>query len=54
MFPLTVRDIVWGIALLLVAAAWWWDRSGLANSLKNARFAIEHQRQLIDTLKNAE
>ena len=52
MFHFTIRDLMWGIAMLLLAAAWWWDRSGLANSLKNARFAIEHQGQLIDTLRS--
>jgi hypothetical protein len=52
MFGVTIRDVVWAIAMLLLAGAWWWDRSGLANSLKNARFAIEHQREVIESLSS--
>jgi hypothetical protein len=45
-----IRDLIWLLLLVVTAAAWWWDRSGLANRLKNAQFAIEHQKKTIEEL----
>jgi hypothetical protein len=53
MFHLTIRDLVWLMLLLLMAGAWWWDRSGLANNLKNCRFVLEQQRATIAELSDS-
>ena len=47
---ITFRDAIYLLALALLAAIWWFDRSMLANSLKNCRFALELQRQTIESL----
>ena len=46
----TFRDAFYLFALALLSAIWWFDRSMLANSLKNCRFAVELQRQTIESL----
>ncbi len=45
-----ICNILWLLVMVGMAAAWWWDRSGLANRLKNAKFAIEHQKNTIEEL----
>jgi len=50
MLRFTIRDGLWLIALLVLAAAWWLDRSMLAINLANCRFVLEHQRETINAL----
>jgi len=50
MFRFTIRDGLWLVALLVLAAAWWLDRSMLAINLANCRFVLEHQRETINAL----
>ena len=45
-----ICNVLWLLVVLVMSAAWWWDRSGLANRLKNAQFAIEHQKKTIEEL----
>jgi len=46
----TIRDVLYLLALAVLTGLWWIDRSMLANSLKNCRFAVEHQREVIESL----
>jgi hypothetical protein len=50
MFRFTLRDVLYLLALAVLTGVWWLDRSMLANSLKNCRFAVEHQRAAIEAL----
>jgi hypothetical protein len=50
MFRITIRDVIWLLAMVLLSFAWFVDHCLLMNHLKSCRFALEHQRQTIDEL----
>ena len=50
MLRFTIRDGLWLVALVVLAAAWWLDRSMLAINLANCRFVLERQRETINAL----
>lgn len=52
MIRFMTRDVLWVVATAILCAAWAIDHWLLANTLKNCRFALEHQRQTINELSN--
>ena len=50
MFRITIRDVVWLLAMAALSFAWFVDHWLLTSHLKSCRFALEHQRQAIDQL----
>jgi len=50
MFRITIRDVLWLLAMAVLSFAWWVDHWLLTSHLKSCRFALEHQRQTIDEL----
>jgi len=50
MFRITIRDVIWLLAMVVLAFAWFVDHWLLNNHLKSCRFAVEHQRKTIDEL----
>lgn len=50
MFRLTIRDVIWLLAMAVLSFAWFVDHWLLATQLKSCRFAVEYQRKTIDEL----
>jgi hypothetical protein len=50
MFRITIRDVIWLLAMAVLSFAWFVDHWLLASQLRSCRFAVEHQRKTIDEL----
>ena len=54
MLRFTLVNVFYLLVLAAITVAWWFDRSKLANDLKNCRFTLEHQRETIQSLSGQE
>jgi hypothetical protein len=54
MFRTMLLNAIYLLILAAMAVAWWFDRSKLANDLKNCRFTLKHQRETIQALTGPE
>jgi hypothetical protein len=50
MLRITIRDVIWLLAMAALSLTWFVDHWLLATQLKSCRFAIEYQRKTIDEL----
>ena len=50
MFSITLRDLIWLLAIVVLSIVLFVDHWLLTSQLKSCRFAIEHQRKTIDEL----